>query len=43
MRLALGEQADLLLEGQRVVPARLEREGFSFRYPTLAGALQSLK
>jgi uncharacterized protein (TIGR01777 family) len=43
MRLALGEQADLLLEGQRVVPARLEREGFVFRYPTLAQALQSLK
>ncbi|MGO4474861.1 TIGR01777 family oxidoreductase [Massilia sp. 2TAF26] len=43
MRLALGEQADLLLEGQRVVPARLEREGFVFRYPGLARALQSLK
>jgi uncharacterized protein (TIGR01777 family) len=43
MRLALGEQADLLLEGQRVVPARLEREGFVFRYPGLAEALQSLK
>jgi uncharacterized protein (TIGR01777 family) len=43
MRLALGEQADLLLEGQRVVPARLEREGFEFRYPQLAQALQSLK
>jgi uncharacterized protein (TIGR01777 family) len=43
MRLALGEQADLLLEGQRVVPARLERDGFVFRYPTLAAALQSLK
>jgi uncharacterized protein (TIGR01777 family) len=43
MRLALGEQADLLLEGQRVVPARLEREAFGFRYPTLAAALQSLK
>jgi uncharacterized protein (TIGR01777 family) len=43
MRLALGEQADLLLEGQRVVPARLEREGFVFRYPGLAQALQSLK
>jgi uncharacterized protein (TIGR01777 family) len=42
MRLALGEQADLLLEGQRVVPARLEREGFTFRYPTLAQALDSL-
>jgi NAD dependent epimerase/dehydratase family enzyme len=43
MRLALGEQADLLLEGQRVAPARLEREGFSFRYPTLERALRSLK
>jgi uncharacterized protein (TIGR01777 family) len=43
MRLALGEQADLLLEGQRVAPARLKREGFVFRYPDLAQALQSLK
>jgi uncharacterized protein (TIGR01777 family) len=43
MRLALGEQADLLLEGQRVVPARLEREGFVFRYPALEGALRSLR
>ena len=43
MRLALGEQADLLLEGQRVVPRRLEREGFVFRYPDLAGALAAVK
>jgi uncharacterized protein (TIGR01777 family) len=43
MRLVLGEQADLLLEGQRVLPKRLEREGFVFRYPSLAPALQSLK
>jgi uncharacterized protein (TIGR01777 family) len=43
MRLALGEQADLLLEGQRVAPARLAREGFVFRYPELAQALRSLK
>jgi uncharacterized protein (TIGR01777 family) len=43
IRILLGEQADLLLEGQRVVPARLQREGFVFRYPTLAGALQGLK
>jgi uncharacterized protein (TIGR01777 family) len=43
MRLALGEQADLLLEGQRVVPRRLEREGFVFRYPGLAQALESLR
>jgi len=43
MRLALGEQADLLLEGQRVIPARLAQEGFVFRYPEMAGALLSMK
>lgn len=42
MRLALGEQADLLLEGQRVAPARLLASGFAFRYATLAPALRSL-
>ncbi|RSZ58834.1 TIGR01777 family protein [Massilia atriviolacea] len=42
MRLALGEQADLLLEGQRVAPARLQAGGFAFRHPTLAGALANL-
>ncbi len=43
MRLALGEQADLLLEGQRVAPRRLQQEGFVFRYPGIAQALASLK
>jgi uncharacterized protein (TIGR01777 family) len=43
MRLALGEQADLLLEGQRVVPARLQADGFTFKHPSLQGALQSLR
>ena len=42
VRLLLGEQADLLLEGQRVVPARLLREGFVFRYPQLQPALEQL-
>lgn len=42
LRLLLGEQSDLLLEGQRVAPARLQREGFAFRYPQLRPALQSL-
>jgi uncharacterized protein (TIGR01777 family) len=42
MRLALGEQADLLLEGQRVAPERLKASGFVFSYPLLAGALRSL-
>jgi len=43
MRLVLGEQADLLLEGQRVAPRRLEEEGFVFRFPALEPALRSLK
>jgi uncharacterized protein (TIGR01777 family) len=42
VRLLMGEQADLLLEGQRVAPARLLREGFDFRYPQLQQALQAL-
>ncbi len=42
MRLMLGEQADLLLEGQRVVPARLLESGYAFRHPQLDGALRSL-
>jgi uncharacterized protein (TIGR01777 family) len=42
VRFALGEQADLLLEGQRVVPERLKVSGFAFRYPTLDGAVRSL-
>jgi uncharacterized protein (TIGR01777 family) len=42
MRLLLGEQADLLLEGQRVTPQRLQAQGFAFVYPELRGALASL-
>jgi uncharacterized protein (TIGR01777 family) len=42
MRLVLGEQADLLLEGQRVAPVKLRESGFVFRYPRLAPALASL-
>ncbi|WP_332853247.1 TIGR01777 family oxidoreductase [Duganella sp. S19_KUP01_CR8] len=42
MRLMLGEQADLLLEGQRVAPARLLGDGYAFRHPHLEGALRSL-
>ena len=41
-RLLLGAQSALLLEGQLVLPARLQREGFVFRYPQLRQALQDL-
>jgi uncharacterized protein (TIGR01777 family) len=43
LRLALGEMADeLLLNGQRVLPRRLQEAGFRFRYDNLAEALGDL-
>jgi NAD dependent epimerase/dehydratase family enzyme len=42
MRLALGEQADLLLEGQRVAPVRLLESGYAFRFGGLEAALRNL-
>jgi uncharacterized protein len=42
MKLALGEFADVLLKGQRVVPRRLLDEGFQFQYPNLREALENL-
>jgi uncharacterized protein (TIGR01777 family) len=44
LRAALGEMAsELLLQGQRVVPRRLQEAGFEFRYETLREALPSLQ
>lgn len=43
LRLGLGEMADeLLLHGQRVVPARLQQAGFNFSYTTFSRALTDL-
>jgi len=42
VRLLLGEQADLLLEGQAVAPRRLQASGFAFRYPAMREALASV-
>jgi uncharacterized protein (TIGR01777 family) len=39
MRLLLGEQADLLLEGQRVAPANLQSQGYRFAFAQLRPAL----
>ena len=38
----LGEMADMLLEGQRVVPRRLLELGYAFRFPELEPALRDL-
>lgn len=41
LRIALGEMADeILLGGQRVIPARAASEGFSFAYPELNAAMR---
>ena len=42
LRVVLGEFADVVLKGQRVVPKRLMEAGFSFRFPTLQQALEDL-
>lgn len=42
LRLMLGEAADFLLQGSRVLPKRLLEAGYSFRYPELPAALQNL-
>jgi uncharacterized protein (TIGR01777 family) len=40
LRMVLGEFGSVLLEGQRVVPARLLKHGFTFRYPDISSALE---
>ncbi|MFN3690111.1 MAG: TIGR01777 family oxidoreductase [Fimbriimonadales bacterium] len=42
LRMMLGEAAEFLLQGSRVVPKRLQGAGYAFRYPTLEAALRNL-
>ena len=42
LRLAFGEMADVLLTGQRAVPAEAERHGYRFRYAALREALENI-
>lgn len=42
LRCVLGEMAELLLDGQRVTPARLQQYGFAFRFPSAEHALRDL-
>lgn len=41
LRIGLGDMADMLLTGQRVMPAAAQKLGFEFRYPNLPEALQA--
>ncbi|MFC1504972.1 TIGR01777 family oxidoreductase [Thermodesulfobacteriota bacterium] len=42
LRMAMGEMGSVLLNSQRAVPARLQEAGFTFQYPHIDEALQSL-
>ena len=42
-QLMLGEVATLVLDGQRVIPQRLQEMGFKFKYETLEPALRALE
>lgn len=42
LKLAMGESASLLLEGQRALPKKMEAAHYRFAFPTLAEALRDL-
>jgi len=42
LKLILGEMSQLLLASQRVIPERLEKSGFEFKYKTLRTALEDV-
>jgi NAD dependent epimerase/dehydratase family enzyme len=41
LQLLLGDGAQVVLEGQRVLPQRLQQQGFSWQWPELSAALAS--
>lgn len=42
LKLALGDMAELLTKGQRVMPKRTQEAGFTFEFPELEAALRDL-
>jgi uncharacterized protein (TIGR01777 family) len=42
LRLALGEVANVVTSGQRVIPKRAQEMGYAFRFPDLDGALRDI-
>jgi uncharacterized protein (TIGR01777 family) len=42
LRLLFGEMAQILLEGQKVKPQKLQAAGFAFRHPDLEEALSDI-
>jgi hypothetical protein len=42
LKIAVGEMANSLLSGQRVVPARVRAAGYHFRYPEIEQAFRGI-
>ena len=42
LKVMLGESSVMVVEGQKVVPGRLQEAGFKFEYPELGPALHAL-
>ncbi len=42
LKVMLGEMSEMLLGGQRAIPARLEKAGYKFRYPEAESALRQI-
>jgi uncharacterized protein len=42
LRMMVGEAAEVILTGQRVLPRRAQQLGYAFKYPTLDAALQEI-
>jgi NAD dependent epimerase/dehydratase family enzyme len=42
LKIIFGEMAELLLYGQNVVPSKLLKSGFTFKYSTIDNALKSI-
>jgi hypothetical protein len=43
LQLGLGKMAEMVLTGQRVIPAVAQKSGFQFRYPKLKDALEACR
>lgn len=42
LKLTLGEMADMLVEGPRVIPGKLQEQSFEYQFPSLRSALMDL-
>jgi len=42
LKILMGEVSEMLLTGQRVIPKKAQELGFSFRYPEIRNALETI-